>query len=309
MSAVDSYLLAIYGFNYLPVGRGDRSIPTTNSGDTTEYFLNTHGHRAEEPSYGNTSVIIAGCSVTYGVGVPEKYRWGDLLTQDLKLDSYTVARPGLSVFEIVFEIVSYIEKYGKPKYILCLFPGSDRIAIPIDGKILRSTGSLYEPANMTDTYNHNGSHIAMLQTASLQEYYSDTKILKKPFDVGAVISIDIAKYYSVRAVKFLESFSKALGIKLVWSTWDTGFSEELNGLSSSGYSFESYVDISKLENCQGSHAFLECDCSLSCHKDLEELVGEVVFRHGLDLANGIEHSHPGVHFHRHVADAFLSSFS
>ena len=100
------------------------------------YKLNTHGHRCEEflPLDKNkTNILFAGCSVTFGEGLPEKYTWDNHLYNKLK-DNYenigpfnSLGYPGQGSDHIVDNIISYCNKFGNPKFIYVLLPDYGRM--------------------------------------------------------------------------------------------------------------------------------------------------------------------------------------
>ena len=50
-----------------------------------KYRFNSLGFRSNEIVHGKDSLVTFGCSHTLGVGVPENYRWSDLISKELDL--------------------------------------------------------------------------------------------------------------------------------------------------------------------------------------------------------------------------------
>jgi hypothetical protein len=295
-----------------------------------EYRKNNYGYRSEEFS-ADADVLIAGCSHTYGTGIDQHVRWGDVLAKKLNLIPQTISDPGTSIPWLVEKIMSHISTFGPPRRVICLFPDPFRFPLIIDSKTLRSelvTMSSYcgferiEDSWRGQTTVHSGQ----------QEFHTkDIKFLKRPFDSNVVISRDMALYQSIRSIRFLERYCNDLDIPLIWGSWDNSFSEIINTISTTEYKFNNFVDISSrgcltyrknidqrkdvlfeckdsnFWNCMSNHQNIECDCYLKCHEDYRELVGSDQFYMASDILNGIDHAHYGAHVHMHFAEAFLSS--
>lgn len=134
-------------------------------------------------------ILFAGCSVTYGVGLPDFNKsWPSIVYNTIKTNEtvsgfYNIAYPGHSISLQVSIIFRYIEKYGKPDVIFFNLPSTSR----------------------TFAYT-NGLHTSQVTTDDESKYPG---------------SIAVAEHYNYESYLYLEQYCKALGIKLVSITWST----------------------------------------------------------------------------------------
>lgn len=106
------------------------------SGDSDFYYkLNKNGFRSKSfDSFDKNkiNVLFAGCSVTFGNGIPEGYTWPDLTISKLKdklkkdIDFYNLALPGAGAFLNYKNIISFIKNIGIPDYIFISLPETTR---------------------------------------------------------------------------------------------------------------------------------------------------------------------------------------
>lgn len=98
------------------------------------YKLNNYGHRCDnfKNDCGNGSLLFAGCSFTFGEGLPYKSNWSGILYDKLSFRNednygyYSLGYCGGSNYLIAKNIISYIENFGKPEAVFALFPESSR---------------------------------------------------------------------------------------------------------------------------------------------------------------------------------------
>lgn len=83
------------------------------------------GFRDQSDILLNPDIICFGCSITYGIGVPEEYRWSNFLKTDMNLTMNNYGIPGICTSEIVLMILT-LTKFVRPKYIICLIPEYSR---------------------------------------------------------------------------------------------------------------------------------------------------------------------------------------
>lgn len=279
-----------------------------------EYKVDKHGFRSELAA---SDILVGGCSLTFGVGVPEKATWGSFIGKTLNSSVASIAIPGASIAWIVEQIYIYFREYGHPKKLFCLFPDLGRLPTIVDGVVL-SKG---------DAGSANGNLLYTVHTENDREE-EKPKYLKKPYDVRATTTYENAAYWSVRYIRMLEQYCNSVGIDFIWSTWD--FSEVTHQLTNSDeFGFDNYFNVYdfncnnyKKENgidkeiifksiddrdaCFAQHRGVECSCGLDCHSNLLDVYGSKNFYSGTDTLRGAQYAHPGIHFHAHVAEAFLS---
>lgn len=284
------------------------------------YRQNIYGFRCG-PFNEKADLLFAGCSITYGAGLAEENIWGNVLSKKYKKSSFPIAMSGVSVSWIIAQLFVFFKKYGNPPMVLCLFPDLYRMAFPVDGKHYRRTDQ--KPNQLMEGISYFAhSHLDSPKAKIFNKY------LKMPYDYEKAISPYIAINDNIRSIRYLEQYCNAVGIKLLWSTWEEGFSdlaksfkdiEELKfdnyfdlkdyGHIGSAKLFETYRKniffntVEELEACRYLHIHEECSCYLDCHSDLRDKIGEE-FDYGTDNKDRLTASHPGAHYHLHCAEAF-----
>ena len=305
------YLKRLFGGNFLVANER----PLSKADPVNKYTINSDGYRSKEFST-DDKIVAAGCSFTFGSGVPESAIWPNFLGGKLGTAVPIVASPGASVSFVVEELFSYFNTYGTPETVLCLFPDSGRFEVPCDNKLITNLKA-DEPKVLT-VYTKDSTVLA-------------SKYLKRPYNAEDITTEDMAIYRSIKSIRALEQYCAAANIDLIWGTWDDRFNKlllELNSIddfkfknyfdviNSGCYSYikttsdprtEVFYDYETYDTCNTNHKKIECDCSFGCHQELLEKYGPEQFNIGLDyLWAGIDNSHPGAHLHAHYAEAFLS---
>lgn len=103
--------------------------------DFFELFkLNSRGLRSDEftdDHAGKRHILFAGCSNTFGVGLPEELCWPRITYETVSQDApssgyFNVARPGATMSEIFIQITNYIEAFGTPDIVFLMLPDAER---------------------------------------------------------------------------------------------------------------------------------------------------------------------------------------
>jgi hypothetical protein len=256
------------------------SAPSMNSGrygdgppsfhDTIDidYSLNSFNYRSSE-FYPPKELLVAGCSVTFGVGLPEKYMWGNFLAKNLGVSGYSnLGIPGDPIESSVFRVIKYIQNFGAPKYLAFLAPDPYRY-VAIAGENDRP----YHLARPGETL---------------------PRLSKAPHDPSEVLLGENALYSAVRALITLEVLCQTSGIKLAWGTW----SEHTKNLISkmTDYPFYSYID------------YLDYGTMCRYHMggyEPEDDIESIVFTTAADRRTG-NNGHYGSNYHRALADVIAS---
>jgi hypothetical protein len=322
------YKMILNGKTNLQIDAPGTIFPTFDP--KREYRKNNYGYRSEEFS-ADADILIAGCSHTFGTGIDEHLRWGNVLAKKLNLIPQTISEPGTSIPWLVEKIMSHISIFGPPQKVICLFPDPFRFPLVVDSKTLRSESVLMSSYGGFEALGKSWRGHTTVHSGQEAFHTKDIKLLKRPFDPKVVISRDMALYQSIRSIRFLEKYCNDLGIPLIWGSWDNIFSEIVNIISTTDYKFDNFIDISNrgclsyrknidqhkdvlfkykdsnFQNCESNHQNIECDCYLKCHEDYRELVGSDQFYMASDTLSGRDHAHFGAHVQMHFAEAFLSS--
>ena len=260
--------------------------------DRNEYTVNSYGLRSPEFD-GQVDLIVAGCSQTYGMGVPDDQVWGRQLADKLGLSYVNLAAPGWSAQTILSSVLAYIEEFGKPKVLAVLLPDFARMLMPLRFDVnrfntgkekLRNVGSVHlESINFS---SHNAKDVDGPRD----------RYIKKPYDLYEVLPFEVPFFFSAQAVAYLISYCKAAGIELVWSSWNARILKFYKDLSLEGYSrldMSGFMDRDIPDQDEMEDAW-------SCHPELAEKYGDNFYR-----AMGND-SHMGIHEHTHLAEEFYS---
>lgn len=281
------------------------------------YSMNSLGYRSPEFD-GSAGIVFAGCSNTFGTGIPEDAIWGSVLAEHLEKSYVNISKQGASVQWIVKNILAYFDKYGHPEILCCLFPDLYRMTLATNSRQLVYGGNGHRDSKFPDADDFTRIleiHLDQALPPSMTPAYS-----KKPHDAADVLPADMAVFESMQSILFLEQYCRSHGIKFAWSTWDTSilsFLLEVKGIFPENYT--SLVDIDAdcwVQNPDrkiAGEVFLGLQFRNSpsdenpiveCHQDLLKIY-DVNFYRGLDDINGIDYAHMGVHQHRHIAETFI----
>lgn len=107
--------------------------------DPSVYYLNNYGFRCDDftSKHDGKHLLFAGCSNTFGVGLPQNFIWAKQVYDQIKLNEkvsgfYNLGIPAGSYFEIISNIFKYIKNFGNPDYIFINFPDVYRDIIYIE---------------------------------------------------------------------------------------------------------------------------------------------------------------------------------
>jgi hypothetical protein len=301
-----------------------------------KYTLNSYFYRGPEFT-SEVDILAAGCSQTFGIGVPDDGTWPSRFSEITGLSTANLSAPGAGIEWIIDSIFKYIETFGPPKKgIVALFPDLFRLNVLVDDKINTIT---YSPEK--DFIPHYRDKISRLSLVS----YSPTgikspKILKRPFPIEYTTSYEQCIKKNVARIRDLDRYCKVANIPLVWSSWSDStvwlyqYNQEqfkssnfieLNGLADwqshitkleataedpegivdhklvhSRATMESYGCSKELAESQN------CVCFSECHFELQEKFPDS-FHMGTDRKkHGKESAHLGVHRLIHIAEDFAN---
>ncbi len=100
----------------------------SNKNTDIHYTINNDGFRCDNFNKNiTTEFLFAGCSETFGQGGPLKDCWAYMLNSEFSLNNYfNLGQSGSGYQAIVYNVLSYIKKYGSPKVLFILFPNIER---------------------------------------------------------------------------------------------------------------------------------------------------------------------------------------
>lgn len=255
--------------------------------DKNEYNLNSLGFRSKE--FGPVDLITAGCSYTYGVGIPEEGIWSSIFAKKVGLDHANLALPGWSIEAIVEALFNYFYTHGNPKYVVMLLPEFDRAILPsrLD---LATIGSAIrgEP------------HTILFQDTILSKVPAKHRARygKKPYDLLEILPPEFGLLQAFKALNSLVMYCRAADIKLVWGTWLHELDFLLN-ISKKLWNKDAYSGYISLLTPITANLN---DLPPVCHSLEEEQYKELFYR-GVD-----RDKHPGIHLHLHYADMFYQKY-
>lgn len=262
------------------------------------YNFNSYGIRSKEFDIDH-ELVTAGCSFTYGTGIPESARWSDMLADKLNVSVANLSFPGAPIDMILANLMKYLKLKDKdPKYVAVLLPDFPRISY------LRSIESF-----------------SLIGTSmSVEEQTFFYKEGKTP--LHSILPIEWAYFRAQEYIKMLEIYCKSKNIKLIWSTWSK-VNVEHDWLS---HKFECYrkdktvdefpdQDIDKVwtDDIIERIKYFEYE-DMSCHREYLEQHSDY-FYYAYDRLQRTQgdmkmfQPHPGMHRNIHWADFFYKELT
>jgi hypothetical protein len=265
------------------------------------YEINSFGFRGEV--YESPEIIASGCSITFGLGVPELGRWTNILGNKINKNVMNLGNPGASVESICTHIIQYCMNNKMPKEVFCLFPDFFRSMVVVDKEFYKTK------VKRDDTFKEKDS---------LQQIFCNPIVHK--YDDSVFMEIEDQKYIedatsphqlilnSINFIYILESFCLANNIKLHWTTWHVPSAmimEELLKIKNFKLkNFADFVFAPDVKNTDFRSISFKCSSSHD-----SEFYDSIYWKRGTDYS--IEnykkvsaHAHPGIHFQYHFADLF-----
>jgi hypothetical protein len=277
--------------------------------DEFSYKVNEYTFRSNEFKK-DEDLLIAGCSHTYGMGIPEEMIWGVQVANSLGMSYANIGTPGASVSTIINNIFAYFRLYGHPKHIVCVFPNFERLTFPNNKRVLVSDTRQYPKWDEDDDhYLFDG----YLEFSYLSEH-SSAKFSKAPHIINQVVSPDVAYWMATQSINMLEQYCQMANINLIWTTWDFATFNSLQIMHNKNNSyFKNMIDIKmshwikdgpdgddlyhnkKITSNDKCLQDLVCDSIIDCHNDIQNLYPEI-----FHLA--ADKGHWGTHRHTHIAE-------
>lgn len=286
---LENYMKNTHGVPSI-ANRSEFGINTINNivvDKETEYVTNNFGFR-DKNWEGPADIIGAGCSMTYGYGVPVNARWTNILSEITNKNVRNISIPGTSIQEIVLQIISHIKIFGKPKEILCLFPDPFRIIVPTKKNLITVKDSISRPKETV-----NFSNIEINNKINEKKSY-----LKKPYFYNDILPLEFPFYFSMMAIHTLEQLCELSNIALSWTSWEENFQNYLLRLENENPFSNFFYNESIL--VERGAVWPEC------HSEKKKFFPDY-FDNGRDVEAGFRQSHPGYHWHLHAAEIFYEN--
>lgn len=241
------------------------------------YDLNSFNYRSEEFD-GSASILILGCSQTFGLGLPYEYTWPQLLSKMTGLKVANLAKPGESAQGQIRKAFSYFKSFGQPKYIFCLFPihRAEFIHVPDKNRIKPHLIEKRKSVQMDPT----------------DESYSFLKFSKAPHHPDQVLAPEFSLYMTHLFLDILEQYCKMGGIEFKWATYDS-YKDIYTIINDKDKEYYKNFILPLCLEYRGEHSWGEDDCYL-----------EYTNNRFFDTA--IDNSHFGIHMNIHIAETFYA---
>lgn len=278
------------------------SIGTVDDDNT--YEINRFGLRGEV--YENAEVIAGGCSITFGIGVPEIARWTNILGKMKDKNIMNLASPGASVESVCNTIIQYCQNNKMPKEIYCLMPDFFRRMVVVDKEF-------YKTRTSKNSFAEKEDNLRLIYCNPIFHIYEGgvfMEIKNKKYIEDSVSPHQLI-LNSVNSIYALESFCSSNNIKLHWTTWDLSTSLIMQELIK--------LEDFKLKNFKSFFKTGRQDFNFWRDDSDHKLCIKSEFAHRLHWDQGTDYaiidgkkvsqySHPGVHFQWHIAN-FLHDLS
>ena len=263
----------------------------TSSKIFERYEQNNKGYRGSN-FLKNVNFVAMGCSQSFGIGVPIEGTWPGILAKKNNYTYNNLSIPGGSMMQLIYNFFNYVDEFGTPEYLLCLFPDFYRMRYGWDREVLNLK------YNQISNGKKNG--ISSMDT-SFGKNYESKKYLKLPANPEDVFPEIHFYYINILFINLLEIYCKISNIKLIWATIDELYSEELKK------QYKNYFAMKDIDN-EFSGVGKQSWKNKLCHEEFKNNFINC-FDIGFD-ANEEYHNqqinpgHMGVHCHIHYAEAF-----
>lgn len=230
-------------------------------------------------------ILVAGCSQTWGTGLPDSLIWPNILKESLNVkDVDNLGQPGKSIRGIVEIVFSYFKEVGHPEKLFILLPPLWRFRLP------------RTPGVMVSQETHKND--ILIDGSVNPEYHA--KFYKLPLVLHEVITEEIAYDQSLMSLRLLEQYCKQSNIFLRYGFWDPDENLFFKEIANKNKYYESYTSIDSRwfneKTFSGDHP--------NCHKDLAD---NPSYRMFWEIANDYDqHKNPhiGAHASIHIAEKF-----
>jgi len=239
--------------------------------------LNKDNYRS--PELANVDFVFTGCSQTFGIGLEEEFIWGKNIATKNNWTYNNLATPGDSVFNIVFSLFKYFNKYGNPKYLACLFPDFNRTRVYLDDIIYNVDGKINQLFSIS--YNPFDEFVPEKHRKKGTDLLKRNKYVKLPTHPENILSYPNSLYFNLTYIKILEQYCKSNNINFVWSTWADIYTE-------SDFLFKIFENFSKV--------YLMRLEDQDCHKE---------YNNNPYFNVAYDNAHMGIHANLHVAENFM----
>ncbi len=274
--------------------------------NVNDYYLNNFEFRdTRDWEVGKPSEIVAlGCSHTYGVGVPQKYTWPSIVESKTEKTVSNLGICGASAEKTLNAFMFYLEKVGKPKYVLACFPDHLRYSHIVEGKFYPVNGDYNDKTRSRKIVSHLRTSDYLTGEINMKD-----SIVKFPADPRHVIPPQESLSQYISSIYIIEKFCSLLNIKFYWGTWSTAtqtiFTENL--FLQENFCLDSNNHVKTIKSNITANEFLEhaeYSPQLKC-TSTHDMKTEDLDQYENMWRIGSDGSHLGIHWQYHTAESFI----
>lgn len=280
----------------------DSEIATIDELNT--YEINSFGCRGKIDS--NATTVASGCSITFGIGVPESGRWTDLLSAKINKNIINLGSPGGSVKSICTNLIQYCMNNKMPNEIFCLFPDFFRSMVVADKEFYRSN-KIRQVEAVSDKLNlFFCNPVTYLYDDSLFMEINDQKYIEDSTSPHQLI-LDAINY-----IYILESFCLTNNIKLYWTTWDINSNRVIELLANvKDFKLKNFTSFFPTNSTDPLGTYVLSNCNSEHGSEFKD---SPCWQVGSDYSvknyeKTKKYSHPGIHVQLHISDFFYNLYN
>ena len=265
------------------------------------YKINRLGFRGEIDK--NADILASGCSITFGLGLPEGGRWTNLLGNKINKNIINLGSPGASVESICLNTIKYCMNNKMPKEIFCLMPDFFRSMIVFDE-------DFSEMKTKRDKFGeHKGLFLTFCNPKISMHKESIFMEIKDKKYIEDSVSPHQLIFNAINSIYMLESFCLTNNIKLYWTTWDASTAKIMDKLSNlRNFQLKRYFSFFPIENFKGVNDFIQKTCD-SDHESKYKDSLQWAIASDYSIVDGKktnDKAHPGIHFQEHISELFYN---
>lgn len=250
-------------------------------------------------------IVALGCSITLGQGLPEHLRWTDLLSKRIGVPIGNISYSGASANKLVSSFFGMIHQYQyKPEIVIAHFANFERFYfVSPDGERMQEW-----------FINHSAKK---------------TKV-SAPWNYEEILPYEWVYYQNLDHIKMLEAFCETNGIRLYWSCWSHGMTEEQEQFLKDNFrhyipdttrqEFPADFELGFVANTVSELTpHFEMKNWQGCHSGWKEMYPEpfdyaydyhkIAYDYGRLKGPGAHWPHPGLHKQLHISEFWEKQIS
>ena len=263
------------------------------------YQWNTDGIRSIDFST-KPKIVVLGCSITLGQGLPVELRWSDILSRMIDEPIGNISYSGAAINKNISSFFGMVNQYDYvPEIVVCHFAGFERF------------------------------YFINPYSDGLQDWYINYKPKKTkvsaPWDYEEILPYEWVYFNNLDHIKMLESFCSLTKTKLIWSCWSANLNQQMDLFLQNNFKnyvvdatkkffpsdFEFGVGGKNMDELYKSYRMIDWH-QIMCHSELMDCYPDI-FDYAYDYQKiagrwgpGAHWPHPGVHQHQHIAEFYYS---